>query len=98
MTLVTDCTIINTAESLNLEVYVLGQGDNQVIVIKWSPYQIDHRKELRTQFSSILSENILNNNMLLKASETWACSPLVEYSNNRWLSGTAVSNDTKRAA
>jgi len=97
-TLITTCIITKTAEDLNLQIYILGQGDNQVITIKWSAFQLKDRDLLREQFLTRLRDNFLRCNMLLKSSETWVSSRLTEYAKNRWLYGTAASNGTKRAS
>lgn len=49
-TLVTIGNIKYTADNLNLIVNVVGQGDNQVVFVKFTKDQMEHKIDLRKRF------------------------------------------------
>uniref|UniRef100_W4VRB8 Putative corethrella sequence 2 n=1 Tax=Corethrella appendiculata TaxID=1370023 RepID=W4VRB8_9DIPT len=85
-----------TLESLELEGDIMGQGDNQVILLH-------HKKGTdslinRTNFLEQLKTNFQLIGHQLKTKETWWSRYLHEYGKNRTYKGCAVSNGTKKAS
>ncbi|APG78739.1 RNA-dependent RNA polymerase [Hubei diptera virus 11] len=95
-TIITIAIIKYSAETLNLRITVIGQGDNQVVLIKYREDQIDKKSELRNRFLQLLKTNFLAVNLKLKLSETWISKNLFEYGKVRYYKGEAISQTTKK--
>lgn len=96
-TLITIVNIKYTAHNLNLIVNVVGQGDNQVVFVKFTKDQMDHKVDLRQRFLINLKENFLRINLVLKNTDTWCSSKLFEYGKERVIEGAQISSGTKKA-
>ncbi|KAK9737474.1 Mononegavirales RNA dependent RNA polymerase [Popillia japonica] len=96
--LTTLMVILHTGRLLNIDIEILGQGDNIVVLVHWKFYQKSSRAILRQEFLDQLEINFTNMGLTMKQSETWVSSRLFEYGKNRWLNGVQVSQGTKRAS
>lgn len=85
-----------TADQMDLRVRIMGQGDNQVIIIKYREEQKEAKTEIRNQFLNLLSGNFNSVNLKLKLEETWISQRLHEYGKNRHFKGIAISQGTKK--
>lgn len=84
-------------ETSNVSGDIMGQGDNQVIVLHFS--KDDTRvTEKREAFLKNLSAGFQGMNHELKRKETWWSTKLHEYSKQRVFKGICVSYGTKKAA
>lgn len=91
-TVVTSAMIEHTARSFDMEANILGQGDNQVVVIRLPPEA--RLRDLRMTpdsygqlFVSRLHEVCSKMGMVLKPDETWVSTVLVEYAKRNYLWG-----------
>lgn len=93
---ITECLIQLTLEKTGLAGEIMGQGDNQVILLKLD--KKDPSSDLkRTNFLIALDSNFKKIHHELKEKETWYSAHLHEYSKQRVYKGIAVSNATKKA-
>ncbi|QNS17450.1 RNA-dependent RNA polymerase [Serbia mononega-like virus 1] len=93
---ITECLIQLTLEKCELSGEIMGQGDNQVILLKFHPTDTSSEVK-RTNFLISLDTNFKRINHELKEKETWYSRHLHEYSKQRVYKGIAVSNATKKA-
>ncbi|CAG9822160.1 unnamed protein product [Phaedon cochleariae] len=96
-TIGTFCTILTVAYELGIRVSVLGQGDNQVIVTSYTEAQREQKLRMRAQFLHRLEQAFGEQGLILKLSETWISTRLLEYGKKRWFLGAPVPSGTKRA-
>lgn len=91
-TLITTLILIHIADTLNVKVDMMGQGDNQVIVLhapqkrQWQTPLI----RMAEQFVELLSETSQKLGMEIKIIETWISTILFEYSKRYHLNGSQV--------
>nr|WQM60682.1 MAG: RNA-dependent RNA polymerase [Xinmoviridae sp. 2] len=86
------------AEQIGLRISIAAQGDNQVVLIKYSKDQIVFKDVLRNKFLTTL-ENFTNSlNLKLKMKETWVSKQLFEYGKQRYYKFQTVSQATKKAS
>jgi hypothetical protein len=102
-TLVTLCLILHVAMTEETTTTLLGQGDNQVIVLKIPPDDVLRRtgqsvSEYIKGFLDHLKAMSTRMGMIIKPEETWSSTCLVEYSKKYHLRGTQVSCGFKRAS
>jgi hypothetical protein len=95
-TLITQSAIRVVALRHNLKVFILGQGDNQVIIIKFNKHQLDNQEELRIKFVDDLSDYFKTLGHELKKEETWCSKQLFDFGKVRQYKGQAVSYSTKK--
>lgn len=93
---ITECLIQLTLEKSGLAGEIMGQGDNQVILLKLDKNEPSSDLK-RTNFLIALDANFKKIHHELKEKETWYSSHLHEYSKQRVYKGIAVSNATKKA-
>lgn len=84
-------------EMSNMNGDIMGQGDNQVIVLHF-PKDDENAGEKRDAFLKSLSSAFQGINHELKRQETWFSQSLHEYSKNRFYEGVSVSYSTKKAS
>nr|QEM39177.1 RNA-dependent RNA polymerase [Guadeloupe mosquito mononega-like virus] len=89
--------IMLTLEKVGLKGEVMGQGDNQVILIQY-PNDCSNVSDCRSLFINTLDINLRRMGHQLKEKETWFSTHLHEYSKQRVYKGVAVSSGTKKAA
>lgn len=97
-TIGTFCTILLTSEECRLKTTVMGQGDNQVIIVKYTQSQLNNKAILRHHYLTTLKENFARQGLKLKLEETWISTRLLEYGKRRWYQGIPVPQGTKRAS
>ena len=97
-TIITISIIKLAAHNMSLNISIVCQGDNQVVIIKYKPHQIQQKEQIRTQFLSELKSLFAALNLKLKMCETWFSKRLFEYGKVRYLLGKAVSQATKKIA
>ncbi|QPL15379.1 RNA-dependent RNA polymerase [Hymenopteran anphe-related virus OKIAV71] len=95
-TMITVALIKLSAETMALNIDIICQGDNQVILLKYSPMQGLDRQAIRDRFLSELDNNFKAVNLKMKKSETWYSRSLCEYGKVRYYRGEAVSQGTKK--
>nr|UUG74114.1 MAG: RNA-dependent RNA polymerase [XiangYun mono-chu-like virus 8] len=89
--------LILCLEESGLRGEIMGQGDNQVILIQY-PKDALNINELRANFLNNLELTLRNVGHKLKEKETWFSKHLHEYSKQRIYKGVAVSSGTKKAS
>lgn len=94
-TLINIGTIRLVADSMGLKATVMGQGDNQVVLLQLTREQSRRKDQIRQSFMSELDKGFKNIGLKLKLQETWYSNRLFEYGKQRYLEGVAVSNLTK---
>jgi hypothetical protein len=87
-----------TAEKSNIQISLMGQGDNQVIIIHYNRNQLLIKDEVRIAFMNSLETIFWSVGLELKMSETWSSKYLHEYGKARYYDGIAVSQGTKKSA
>jgi hypothetical protein len=102
-TLVTLCMILYVAMAEETTATLLGQGDNQVIVLKIPSSDVLQRRGQTVQeyvkgFLDHLTVMSLRMGMIIKPEETWTSTCLFEYSKKYHIRGTQVSCGLKRAS
>lgn len=102
-TLLTQCAILAAAEVRGTAATLLGQGDNQIIVLELpSPSSLSRLRQTASSFVhafvSDLSARSTDLGLLLKPEETWVSTVLFEYGKTYHFQGAAVSNSLKRAS
>ncbi|UHM27522.1 MAG: RNA-dependent RNA polymerase [Sanya Ischnura senegalensis xinmovirus 1] len=97
-TIFTVLLIYRRARLNNIKIQQLGQGDNQVILIKWSEHQIRDRVRLREQFLDDLLNDLRQVNLEIKPTETFYSGRYFEYGKVRYLDGVACPNTLKKVA
>lgn len=96
-TISTICLIIATAKKLNIQIIIIGQGDNQVILIKWTKDQCEYKDRLRVEILESLSASFTSIGLTLKTEGTWISKYLMEYGKRRYYKGKPISNALKSA-
>lgn len=95
---VTECLIQLTLEKSGVQGEIMGQGDNQVIILKFKKHEPDTDcNKVRSNFLMNLDSNFKKIHHELKEKETWFSRHLHEYSKQRIYKGVAVSNSTKKS-
>lgn len=101
-TLQTQATILGVAEERGTTATLLGQGDNQVIVVELPPSSVlsalGETSEFLQSFIRCLESYSEQLGMLLKPEETWTSTVLFEYSKAYHFKGSNVSSGLKRAS
>lgn len=92
-----EAVLILCLEESGLKGEVMGQGDNQVILIQY-PKDAININALRVNFLNNLELTLRNIGHKLKERETWYSRHLHEYSKQRVYKGVAVSSGTKKAS
>lgn len=97
-TVITISIINYIAYKMKVRISILGQGDNQVIIIRYTEDQIPSKDSIRTRFLDELSTYSGRLNLKLKMKETWYSRRLFEYGKVRYFAGSAISQGTKKIA
>lgn len=97
-TFITVSLIKLAAMKVNLNINILGQGDNQVIIIHYTKDQIAKRHELRRTLLEQLRTTFSSVHLELKESETWYSNKLHEYGKVRAYKSVPVSQSTKKCS
>lgn len=92
-----EAVLILCLERSGLKGEIMGQGDNQVILIQY-PKDAVNIDNLRKTFLNNLELTLRNIGHKLKERETWYSKHLHEYSKQRIFQGVAVSSGTKKAS
>ncbi|QMP82151.1 RNA-dependent RNA polymerase [Odonatan anphe-related virus OKIAV59] len=95
-TLITVVIIMVTAHEWGINISQMGQGDNQIILMKWTKTQMDSRDTTRNEFLGALQENFARVGLLLKPTETFYSQQLLEFGKVRFLNGYAVPDGIKK--
>jgi hypothetical protein len=94
-TLITIVLIKLAAEEIGITISIMGQGDNQVIIIRYTKDQLFNKTELRLAFMRKLASTFESVNLKLKLQETWASRFVHEYGKVRYYKGIPMSQGTK---
>ncbi|APG78642.1 RNA-dependent RNA polymerase [Beihai rhabdo-like virus 4] len=102
-TVFTSMIILDTAVQLGTTASIMGQGDNQVVVLKLPDKRVLHKNkqtptDYATAFIAQLEKNSSKLGMKLKPEETWSSSILFEYSKKYYYKGVEVSQGLKTAS
>ncbi|DBA13213.1 TPA_asm: L polymerase [Bombay duck fish bornavirus] len=92
-TILTGCMELIVLERLRIRGEVLGQGDNQTLVIHTRPNQ--DKNLVRDRVVSSLKEFALKCGLILKPEECWSSDVLYEYGKKMYFRGSQVSNFLK---
>lgn len=95
-TLITQMIIIQTAKQLNYNINLIGQGDNQVIILKMTEGMKMHPRYHVENLMGQLENNFRKLNLELKLEETWFSYHLLEYGRERYYKGVQISSGTKK--
>lgn len=83
------------AEMTGVEIQIIGQGDNQIVILKYKPGQ--DRNQVRKAFRDNLVLVLQGLGHKLKEKETWISNQTHEYGKLRVYRGRHISQGTKRA-
>nr|AOR51366.1 RdRp [Bolahun virus variant 1] len=76
---------------------MMGQGDNQIVIIHYTREQLPRREEVRARFMQQCELLFRDTGHTLKRRETWYSSKLHEYGKVRTYKGATISQGTKKA-
>lgn len=95
---VTGCILELALEMCGLEGYVLGQGDNQVVILRMPSGLTKEEMEVKRKAFLRTCEALFRSvNHEVKSSETWYSKNLHEYGKQRVYKGETISQGTKKA-
>nr|DBA44205.1 TPA_asm: RNA-dependent RNA polymerase [forcipomyiae 2 virus] len=94
----TICMLKLAMERCDLKGSIMGQGDNQVVIIDFTDDQMETRLEHISNFMTQLDQISRECHHELKLSETWYSEHLHEYGKAKMYKGMSVSNATQKAS
>lgn len=90
--------LLLVARERDTQVSLLGQGDNQMVIIKVPPQEeLDrlgmNKEEYIVDFKEAMSEMATRCGLVIKADESWHSDHLIEYSRAYYFKGIQVSSN-----
>lgn len=100
-TLITILMLLLVARERNTQVSLLGQGDNQMVIVRVpSEQELSNRRttkrEYIQQFKEAMSRMADSCGLIIKPEESWHSERLIEYSKSYHYQGSQVSNTLKK--
>lgn len=95
-TIVSECVAVYVSDQLALKTTVLCQGDNQVVMMRYTKDQVPEKQNIRKSFLERLSHMNERLNLKLKTKETWMSNRLFSYGKQYYYKGQAIPSSTKK--
>lgn len=97
----TIAVILLTAQMMDTTASLLGQGDNQVVLLKvpsgsFLEAEGSNRQEYIDRFVTMLADNSAKAGLVVKTQETWTSTTLFEYARRYHYKGSQVPSGLKR--
>ncbi|QBK47216.1 RdRP [Anopheles marajoara virus] len=84
-------------ERTDIQGTLMGQGDNQIVMLHYDKSEMENRDRIRKSFLSQCERLFISVGHKLKRQETWYSSQLHEYGKLRMYKGMTVSQGTKKS-